>query len=112
MAKHSRSAGVAASALPPPADRPLSRAAARCDNRTESLRFLGPRLSEEARVGKHTRTPRGTHRRQAAFENRATKHHEFIGESDAERAEAEFRKHEHREEEAVRQMASQVRGLA
>src|SRR5438045_1341270 len=112
MAEHSRSAGVAASALAPPPDRSLSRAAARCDNRMESLRFLGRRLAEEARVGKHTRTPRGTHRRQAAFEKRATTHHEFIGESDADRAEAEFRKHEHREDEAVRQMASEFESLA
>ena len=63
-------------------------------------------------MGKHTRTPRGTHRRQAAFEKRATTHHEFIGESDADRAEAEFRKHEHREDEAVRQMASEFESLA
>jgi hypothetical protein len=63
-------------------------------------------------VGKHTRTPRGRRRREAAFEQRATHHHEFIGEADPERAEAEFRKHERLETEAVREMASQFERLS
>ena len=48
-------------------------------------------------------------RRQAAFERRATQHHEFIGETDAERAEAEFRKHERVEAERTREQDRKLR---
>ena len=51
--------------------------AAHCGKVSGSLRFCG----REARVGKKTRTPRGTHRRAAAFERRVTQHHDFIGEN-------------------------------
>ena len=63
-------------------------------------------------MGKHTRTPRGPHRKEAAFERKATQHREFIGDSDADRAEAEFRKHENLENETVREMASEFEKLS
>src|SRR4051794_19409444 len=57
-------------------------------------------------------TGKGRRRRQAAFEHRTTQHHEFIGDADPERAEAEFRKHERLEasanEETVREMAREL----
>ena len=48
-------------------------------------------------------------RRQAAFERRTTQHHQFIGETDAERAEAEFRKHERVEAERTRESERKLR---
>jgi len=59
-------------------------------------------------------TGKGSHhqRRASAIERKATQHHEFIGEADAERAEAEFRKHDRQqreeEREVVREMASEL----
>jgi hypothetical protein len=45
-------------------------------------------------------TGKGSHKRkQAAFERKATQHHDFIGEAAPERAEAELRKRERLEEE-------------
>jgi hypothetical protein len=58
-------------------------------------------------------TGKGSHhqRRASAIERKATEHHEFIGETDAERAEAEFRTHERQQQEedreVVREMASE-----
>jgi hypothetical protein len=46
-------------------------------------------------------TGKGRQRRQAAFERRATQHHDFVGDAEGERAEAEFRKHERLEAEGV-----------
>ena len=34
------------------------------------------------------------HRRASAIERKATQHHDFVGQADVERAEAEFRKHD------------------
>ncbi len=63
-------------------------------------------------MGTKQRTPRGTRRREAAFERRATQHHDFIGEAEPERAEAEFHKHERLEEDAVKEMAREFEKLA
>ena len=61
-------------------------------------------------------TGKGRRRRQAAFEKRATQHHDFIGDADAERAEAEFRKHDVMETaenaETVREMARELEQVA
>ena len=61
-------------------------------------------------------TGKGRGRRQAAFEHRATKHREFVGDADAERAEAEFRKQERIEatqnEDVVREMARELEQAA
>ena len=55
-------------------------------------------------------------RRASAIERKATHHHEFIGEADAERAESELQKHERLQaeenREVVRQMASEVEKAA
>ena len=55
-------------------------------------------------------------RKEAAFQRKATQHHEFVGGADAERAEAEFRKHERvegeRSEDAVREMAAELEQAA
>ncbi len=55
-------------------------------------------------------------RRASAIERKATQHHEFIGDADAERAEAEFRKNERVEtaetREVVREMASELEAAA
>ncbi len=55
-------------------------------------------------------------RKEAAFERNAVQHHQFIGEADAERAEAEFRKHDRleqeRNQEAVREMADELAKVA
>ena len=55
-------------------------------------------------------------RRASAIERKATHHHEFIGEADAERAEAELRKHERQQagenREVVREMASEMEQAA
>jgi hypothetical protein len=58
-------------------------------------------------------TGKGSHKRkQAAFERKATQHHDFIGEAAPERAEAELHKRERLEEErnkdAVREMAAEL----
>ena len=63
-------------------------------------------------MGTKQRTPRGTRRREAAFERRATQHHEFIGETETEKAEAEFHKHERLEQDAVKEMAREFEKLA
>jgi hypothetical protein len=61
-------------------------------------------------VSKQTSKGSRHQRRASALERKATQHHEFVGEADAERAEAEFRKHERVEadqaHEVVREMAS------
>ena len=55
-------------------------------------------------------------RREPAFARRATQHHDFIGGADAERAEAEARKHERveakRTEDTVREMAAELEQAA
>ncbi len=55
-------------------------------------------------------------RREAAFERRATQHHDFIGEADAERAESKALEHERleaeRKEDVVREMADEVEQAA
>ena len=55
-------------------------------------------------------------RRVSAIERKATQHHEFVGEAEAERAEAEFRKNERLEaeqtREVVREMASELEAAA
>ena len=61
-------------------------------------------------------TGKGSQRRRQALERKATQHHDFIGESGPERAEAEFRKHERLEEErnveTVREMAKELEQVA
>jgi hypothetical protein len=67
-------------------------------------------------VAKQTSKGSRHHRRASAIERKATHHHEFIGGADAERAEAEFRKHEHQQadenHELVREMASELEQAA
>ncbi len=58
-------------------------------------------------------TGKGSHRRkEAALERKATQHHEFVGEADAERAEAKRAEKEHleaeRSAETVREMATEL----
>ena len=58
-------------------------------------------------------TGKGSHRRkEAALTRKATQHHEFVGEADAERAEAKSREHEkieaERSAETVREMAHEL----
>lgn len=59
---------------------------------------------------------KGHHRREAALERKATQRHDFIGEADAERAEAKFREHEkltsERNADTVKEMASELEELA
>lgn len=54
--------------------------------------------------------------REAALERKATQHHDFVGQADAERAEAEFRKHERLEAEqnaeTVKEMARELEQAA
>ena len=61
---------------------------------------------------------KGSHhqRRASAIERKATQHHDFIGETDAERAEAGFRKQDRQQQEenreVVREMASELEAEA
>jgi ElaB/YqjD/DUF883 family membrane-anchored ribosome-binding protein len=61
-------------------------------------------------------THQGTRKKEAAFERRATQHHDFIGQAGPERAEAEFRKHERlaadRKREIVGEMAAELQEVA
>lgn len=67
-------------------------------------------------MAKHT--GKGSHhqRRASAIERKATKHQEFVGQAEPERAEAEFRKHERLEaeenREVVREMAAELEEAA
>jgi hypothetical protein len=67
-------------------------------------------------VSKQTGKGSRSARRASAIERKATQHHEFIGDSDAERAEAEFRKRERvdaeQTREVVREMASELEAAA
>ena len=67
-------------------------------------------------MAKHTSKGSRHHRRASPIERKATHHHEFIGEADAERAEAEFRKHQRQQadenREVVREMASEIERAA
>lgn len=58
----------------------------------------------------------GRKRREAAFERNATMHHQFIGEAEPERAEAEFHKiervQEAQQKEAVKEMAAELKAMA
>ena len=61
---------------------------------------------------------KGSHhkRREAAFERKAMQHTDFVGGADAERAEAELRKHERveaeRKDDAVHEMAAELEQFA
>jgi hypothetical protein len=63
-------------------------------------------------------TGKGSHhqRRASAIERKATKHRDFVGDADAERAEAEFRKRDRQREEenreVVREMAGELEAAA
>ena len=61
-------------------------------------------------------TGKGRQRRASALERKAVPHHDFIGEADAERAEAEFRKREavdrERNQDAAREMAAELEEMA
>jgi hypothetical protein len=63
-------------------------------------------------------TGKGSHhqRRASAIERKATQHHDFVGDTDAERAEAEFRKRDRQQQEenreVVREMASELEAEA
>jgi len=67
-------------------------------------------------VAKQTGKGSRHQRRVSAIERKATQHHDFVGEADAERAEAEFRKHERQladeNREAVREMAAELEQAA
>ena len=54
-------------------------------------------------MGKQTGKGSRHNRRVSRIERKATQHHEFVGEADAERAEAEFRKHERLQAEENRE---------
>jgi hypothetical protein len=69
----------------------------------------------------HTFSPqpieRGGHvskhrKKESALERKATKHDDFIGEAEPERAEAKLRKHERLERETVRAMAAEFESVA
>ena len=51
-------------------------------------------------------------KRESALERKATKHHDFIGSAEAERADADLRKHERLERETVREMAAEFESVA
>ena len=63
-------------------------------------------------------TGKGSHhqRRASAIERKATQHQDFVGDTDAERAEAEFRKRDRQQQEenreVVREMASELEAEA
>ena len=61
-------------------------------------------------------TGKGRQRRAGALERKAMQHHDFIGEAEPERAEAEFRKHERLQgeenREIVQEMAAELKDLA
>jgi len=67
-------------------------------------------------VAKQTSKGSRHQRRASAIERKATRHHEFIGEADAERAESELQKHERLEaeenREVVREMAAEMEKAA
>jgi len=67
-------------------------------------------------VAKQTGKGNRHQRRVSALERKATKHREFVGDADAERAEAEFRRHERvqadENREAVREMAAELEQAA
>lgn len=67
-------------------------------------------------MAKHTGKGSRHHPRASAIERKATKHQEFIGQAEPERAEAEFRKHERLEaeenREVVREMAAELEEAA
>ena len=54
-------------------------------------------------MGKQTGKGSRHNRRVSRIERKSTQHHEFVGEADAERAEAEFRKHERLQAEENRE---------
>src|SRR5882762_10828119 len=64
-------------------------------------------------VSKQTGKGSRHHRRASAIERKATQHHDFVGQADVERAEAEFRKHDRLQaeenHEVVREMAAEIR---
>jgi hypothetical protein len=51
-------------------------------------------------------------KKESALERKATKHHDFIGEAEPERAEAKLRQHERVERETVRAMAAGFESMA
>ena len=51
-------------------------------------------------------------KKESALERKATKHHDFIGEAEPERAEAKLRKRERVERETVRAMAAEFESMA
>jgi len=67
-------------------------------------------------VSKQTGKGSRHQRRASAIERKATQHHQFVGEADPERAEAEFRKHERvqaeENREVVREMAAELEQAA
>jgi hypothetical protein len=67
-------------------------------------------------VAKQTSKGSRHQRRASAIERKATHHHQFIGEAEAERAESELQKHERLEaedhREVVRQMATEMEKAA
>jgi hypothetical protein len=67
-------------------------------------------------VGKQTGKGSRHQRRASAIERKATKHQQFVGDAAPDRAEAEFRKHDHLEaeenREVVREMAHELEAAA
>lgn len=57
-------------------------------------------------------TGKGRQRRASTLEGKATQHKQFIGQADAERAEAEQRKREHLEQDVVKEMNAELQHLA
>src|SRR2546421_10757343 len=80
------------------------------------MRFL--HFSQTRRAPVSRQPGKGSHhqRRASAIERKATQHHDFIGETDAERAEAGFRKQDRQQQEenreVVREMASELEAEA
>jgi hypothetical protein len=67
-------------------------------------------------VSKQTGKGSRHQRRASAIERKATQHHDFVGQADVERAEAEFRKHDRLQaeenHEVVREMAAEIERAA
>ena len=61
-------------------------------------------------MAKHT--GKGRQRRASTLEGKATQHKQFIGQADAERAEAELHKRQHLEEDVVQEMNAELQHLA
>src|SRR2546422_6493875 len=70
----------------------------------KDMRFLHFSQTKRAPVSRQPGKGSQHQRRASAIERKATQHHDFIGETDAERAEAEFRKQDRQQQEENREV--------